>query len=435
MITIETAATPLEFAYCSVKRLHLSKIGLLREVALQYGKRGTTNDIDRAIAILDEVRGDQCRRLRQYENMVVYPRLAADYHYVGRHDIAMDIIEETLQHSRSLLVRWEASIYLYIASVCNDIGEHERCDLLLYKVAEYVESVPRIGRSIRENYWIYDLFSLYLRLEMVDAAESLAAKMVGSQRVDALSMLAFHGQPDGQCNEYLLATAMERSSEYSKALVASLMVQSGQFGRATAVLDQITRSKFLRHEPMLEMVKCMLQRRDSSGALELLDRLLATPHAVTIDSDHLAPICALLHESHADMLHKVLDHLSRAVQINTSRLRRLAEISKLVRFLAPYSHDSAEAAVDQLFDECKVEVERGKNDVYDLSKNTVLAALHALSITIDKYGLSWSEVRREVNREILGRIPIPRRFEYADLFRPHLPEGTPAYAIQHPRVR
>ena len=431
MMTIETATTPLGFAYCSVKRLHLSKIGLLREVALQYGKRGTFNDADRAIAILDEVRGDQRRRLRQYENLVVYARLATDYHYVGRHDIAMDIIEETLCHSGSLLVRWEASIFAYVASVCNDIGERERCDLLLRKVAAYVESVPRFGRSVVHNYWLGDLFALYLRLERVDAAESLAAKMSGSQRVDALAMLAFHGQSDGQCNESLLATAMERTNAYSKALVASLMIQNSQFARAAVLLDQITQS-YIRDEPLLEIVKCMLQRGEASGALELLDRLLATPHAVAIDSDHLAPICAQLHGSHGGMLRKALDHVSKAVEMNTSRLRRLAGMAKLVGFLAPYAPDSAEEAVDQLFDACMAEVDRGKGNVCDMSLTTVPVGLHRVALDIDRHGLGWSNERQELFQQILGRIPAPRRFEYSDLFRPRVADRN--LSIQQPRV-
>ena len=71
-----------------------------------------------------------------------------------------------------------------------------------------------------------------------------------------------------------------------------------------------------------------------------------------------------------------------------------------------------------------VEVERGKDDAYDLSKDTVPTALHALAITIDKHGLGWSDSRREMFRQILGMIPVPRRFEYVDLFRPNIAVGT-----------
>lgn len=430
MITIETADTALEFSYCSVKKLHLSKIDLLREVAIQYGNRGTADDMDRAVAILDEVRQDQQRRLRQYEKLVVYPRLATDYHAIGRHEIAIDIIEETIHHSRSLLVRWEASVYQYAASTCFDIGEQVRCDKLLRRVAEYVESVPRFGTSVVYNYWVGDLFALYLRLDMVDAAELLAAKMSGSQRVDALATLAFHGQSDGQCNESLLSTAMERSGEYSKAMVASLMIQNGQFARATALLREITRSPYLRCEPILGMVKCMLQRGESSGALELLDQLLATPHAVSIDSDHLYPICAMLQDGHGDMLYRILDHVSLAVQMNRSRLRRLALMTKLVGFLAPYSRVRAEKTVDELLYACMAVLDQGVGNVTDM----VPVALHTLAITIDKDGLGWSDSRGEMFRYILARVPVPRRFEYADLFRPKITEGTPATVIQHSRV-
>ena len=417
MVTIETASTPLEFSYCSVKSLHLSRINLLQDVARQYGAHGTTGDTGKAIAILDEVRGDQRGRLRQYEKMVIYPKKAKDYHILGRHDIAVDIIEETIRHSRSLLVQWEASIYAYVAEVCANIGERERGDLLLRKVAEYVESVPRFGASIRENYWLYDLFTLYVRLDMVDAAEILAAKMVGEQRADALATLAFLGQPDGQCNESLLATAMERTSEYTKALVASLMIQSGQFSRAVTVLNQITRSTYIQNELLLEMVKYTLQRGDSSGALELLERLLATRNAIAIDSEHLAPICALLQIDHGDMLHRVLEYVSRLVQTSKRRLTRLEGMAKLVGFLAPYSCVNAEAAVDQLLDACLVDLDQRKDNVSDMSLKTVPVALHAVAIDIDKHRLQWTDQRRERFRLILGIIPVPRRFEYADLFR------------------
>lgn len=421
MITIETATTALDFAYCSVKRLPAFHLYRLQEVALQYGNRGTTDDKDRAVAILDEVRQEQRRGLRKYRNMVIYPRLAADYHAIGRPDVAINILDETIHHSRSLLVRWEASVFMYVASLCNDIGEHERCDLLLRKVAEYVESVTKFGTSVVYNYWVGDLFSLYLRLGMVDDAESLAAKMIGSQRRDALATLAFHGQPYGQCLESILHTVMKHSGEYSKALVASLMIQNDQFGRATALLREITQSTYLRYEPMLEMVKCMLQRADASGALEMLDRLLATPHAVTIHSDHLGQICTMLQDSHGDMLHRVLDHVSRTVETNKSRLRRLALMAKLVRFLAPYSRGSAEAAVDQLLDSYTADLNQGAANTAD----RVPVALHTVAIAIDKHGLGWKDERREMFRQILARVPVPRRFEYADLLRPKIAVGSP----------
>jgi hypothetical protein len=421
MITIETAATPLDFAYCSVKRLPLFHIHLLQEVALQYGSRGTTDDTGRAVAILDEVRQDQRRGLRKYRNMIIYPRIAADYHAVGRHDIALDIVEETIQHSRSLLVQWEASIFTCLATACMDIGEHERSELLLRTATTYVDSVPRFSKSIVENYWIGDLFALYLRLGMVDAAESLAFRMSGNQRVESLVELAFHGQVDGQCNEVLLGDAIKHPSESGMALVAGFFIQNGQFARATALLlDQITKSPYLRHEPLLRLVACMFQRGDGTGALELLDRLLATPHAVSIHSDHLGQICKLLQDSHGDMLNKVLNHVNGAVRANTSRLRRLAGMAKLVGFLAPYSHCRADAAVDQLLDACMSEIHRGEGNVCDMSLTTVPVALHTVALTIDKHGLGWLSERQDLFRHILGRIPLPQRFEYADLFRPQI---------------
>ena len=52
---------------------------------------------------------------------MIYPRLATDYHVVGRHDIAIAIIEKTVQGTRSLLKRWESSVHVYAAEICNDI--------------------------------------------------------------------------------------------------------------------------------------------------------------------------------------------------------------------------------------------------------------------------------------------------------------------------
>ena len=191
------------------------------------------------------------------------------------------------------------------------------------------------------NYWVGDLFALYLRLGMVDDAERLAFKLSGNQRVEPLLTLAFHGQPDGKCNETLLCAAIKRPSESGMALVADFFIQNGQFHRATAMLDQITESTYLRNGPLLQLAACMLEMGDSSGALELLDRLLATPHAVTINSAQLAPICALRHDSNGGMLHRVLDHVSKAVEMNMRRLARLAGMAKLVGVLAPYAPDSA----------------------------------------------------------------------------------------------
>jgi hypothetical protein len=69
-----------------------------------------------------------------------------------------------------------------------------------------------------------------------------------------------------------------------------------------------------------------------------------------------------------------------------------------------------------------------------MSLKTVPIALHTLAIDIDKYGLQWTDGRRDMFRQILGRIPVPRRFEFADLFRPKIADGTPAIEIQQTRV-
>jgi hypothetical protein len=137
------------------------------------------------------------------------------------------------------------------------------------------------------------------------------------------------------------------------------MIQNGQFARAKVLLDQINQT-YIRHEPLLEMVKCMLKRGDSSGALDLLERLLATPNAVSVDSEHLAPICTMLHDNHGDMLHKVLEYVSRSAQMSKRRLTRLEDMATLVRGLAPYSSSRVVEVVDQLLDACLVEIERGE---------------------------------------------------------------------------
>jgi hypothetical protein len=92
-------------------------------------------------------------------------------------------------------------------------------------------------------------------------------------------------------------------------------------------------------------------------------------------------------------------------------------MAKLVGFLAPFLPDSAEEAVDQLLDACMAEVDCGEGDVCDMSKNTVPVALHTVALDIDRHGLGWSDERREMFRHLLERIPVPRRFEYGDLFR------------------
>jgi hypothetical protein len=134
------------------------------------------------------------------------------------------------------------------------------------------------------------------------------------------------------------------------------------------------------------------------------------------------------------MLHKVLEYVSRSVQMNKRRLTRLEDMATLVGVLAPFAGSRAEDVVDQLLDACLVELERGKDNVSDMSLNTVPIALCSVVVAIDRYGLLWTDGRREVFRQILERIPVPRRFEYADLFRAKVADGTPSIAMQHPRV-
>jgi len=63
---------------------------------------------------------------------------------------------------------------------------------------------------------------------------------------------------------------------------------------------------------------------------------------------------------------------------------------------------------------------RGEGNVCDMSRTTAPVALNTVALAIDRHGLRWNEERRERFRLILGRIPVPRRFEYRDLFRPQI---------------
>lgn len=62
----------------------------------------------------------------------------------------------------------------------------------------------------------------------------------------------------------------------------------------------------------------------------------------------------LLHDTHGDMLHRVLERFSSGVEKNARRLTRLEEMAKLARVLAPYSGSRVEAVVDGLENRAKV---------------------------------------------------------------------------------
>ena len=90
----------------------------------------------------------------------------------------------------------------------------------------------------------------------------------------------------------------------------------------------------------------------------------------------------MLHGDHDDMLHRVLGHVSRAVQMNNRRLTRLDVMATLVRVLASHAPASAKDAVEQLLYACTIEIDQGKDNVCDMSMTTVPVALRTVAMDI-----------------------------------------------------
>jgi hypothetical protein len=241
MTTLETADHPLEFAYLSAKRMVMpdAQIRSLRGIADRYGKSGTPADMVQALAVLDEARSHQLRLIdrHNYDSLNGYPVFALDYIALGRRDLALDVIDETIKYAEDLMPKYRMATLVVVAEVCDQIGESDRCSELLGIITQYVRG-RKIFRS-DDNGFTGGLFSLYQKLAMEKDAQLLADKVADFEQAKAVAMMASCNRRTAQCIDTTIdavADATWKGAEYTTALIADLAATDGFFRRGDRLL-------------------------------------------------------------------------------------------------------------------------------------------------------------------------------------------------------
>lgn len=407
MITFDSATHPLEFACIAAKQLTFfdSQIHSLRQVAARYAGSGAAVGKQRALEILEEARQLHQQHVNERGNHAAlgYPTFAVDCESVGRHDLALGIIEESLQVAERLRRKPRISMMIMLADACHCIGEVTRCRELLEDVRSYYQD--RKSRLSHEDGPFDVLHSLYLKLGEVDAAKALAAKMKGVIKVDALVATAFHLKPfwkfeRGELHDVSLY-CKRYGYEYPLAKIAELMAKEGFYLRGKCYISSIKTSSIV-FEGTLSMAIALLENGKPADALKILQTLYcSTGTFFYYQPEKVRRLLSLLMPDHRDAVALLLNRVrDEANEVNAFRDHYL-RYTRLVGLVAQYSFDEAEALIDLVLDHPVTDLGHGGKGPKFFFNPTGVCIIYELAMVVEEYGLRWDENRREQFRNYM----------------------------------
>ena len=408
MTTFDSATHPLEFACIAAKQLTFSdsQIHSLRQVAARYAGSGTAAGEMRALEILDEAR----QLHQQMVNGLVshaaleYPSFAVDYESVGRHDLALGIIEDSLQIAVGLPLKSETSMLIMVADACQCIGDVARCRELLVDVRRYYQD--RKSQLSHEDGPYNVLHSLYLKLGEVDAARDLTSKLKGIIKANALTELAFFQKPFMRCGEDELSHALAYSKRYgyenTVTRIAGLMAKQGFDVRGECLLDRVkTKSKVF--EGNLDVAIALLETGKVTKALKMLESVCRSTDTFFYNQpDKVRRLVSLLMPDYRDAVALLLDRVrDEANAVNAFRDHYL-RYTRLACFVAQYSCDEAEALVDHVLDQPVTDLGHGGKGPKFFFNPSGVCIMYELAMIVEEYGLRWDENRMEQFRNYVA---------------------------------
>jgi hypothetical protein len=408
MATFDSATHPLEFAFIAAKRLTFSdsKIHSLKQVAIRYAGSETVTGNMRALEILEEAR--QLHQLRVNElgsqAALEYPSFAVDYELVGRHDLALGIVEESLQVAERLRRKSRTSMKIMVADACHCIGEVARCRELLVDVRSYYQE--RKSRLSHEDGPYDVLHSLYLKLSEPEAAKALTAKLKGVIKANALTEAAFHQKPFMRCGEYELCDAFEYCKRYgyedTVRRFAGLLTKQGFDLRGKCMLARVkTNSRVF--EGSLDVAIALLETGKVIQALKMLESVCSsTATFFYYQPEKVRRLISLLLPDHSDAVASLLDRVrDEADGVNAFKDHFLRH-TQLAGLVARYSRNEAEAVVDHVLSYPVADLgHRGKGPKFFFNP-TGQCIMYELAMVVDEYGLRWDEKRSEGFRNYMA---------------------------------
>ena len=420
MTTVESANTPLQFAYLAAKHCKpdAAQVSSLRHVASLYVKSGASEDMECGLVLVQEAHqmayGLHHERMCDFDRE--FPTFAVDYTALGRPDIALQVLDESILTAKDLPPTERLEMLIGTAEVCYDLREHSRCLEMLDSIAPYLRGRKRFRRFADTN--IRHLVSLYLKLGRESEAIAVAEKLNPGMKSYAYTELAFHGQPSGQCREEFLDVAFQvaadEQDDYPLLNIADQLAINGQLGRAQEVLSRIE-VPYIKFEGLRNIAVHLIDAGLQADTMAVIDELIAYTsthyecypaginHLVTLlANDHMDVARALIAlvqiDTNKDTREEYLKlELSEAIRVQDGLLQllHLAELVSLV------SIPEAEVIIDEIL-YCRLSEFDTGIDLSSCENNPQISILYDIAILIADNKLRWDDSRIQKFRDYLN---------------------------------
>ena len=431
MISMEAATHPLDFAYIATKRMFRGneQTTCLREIATLLGDPSAPVDIYKSVSLLSET-----RRIIQLDAVGLschYPFLATDYEKIGRHDLALEVIDDSIAYALGESALDRTILMINTAKACLDIGESDRC-------LQIIPDMNHLLRFAHELEWDSGAFSLLLRLGRVRDAVLVAKYMDTRSRACAFAEIAFHESIAKEHAEKILAYALdllERSHyvtddvdifDWSRIQIAKLLADKGRFEKALELVrkvkDQSYSSNVLSAIASRMLISGM--KNDAVRLLTAIQRyhkkrkdIVYVEHVRSPlsrdfqlrwlpDEALLSLVPQLCQAGLDDIAGSLLTDALANVEIILDYTTRLENLEKLVRWFVPVDRDVAETLVERVLAAPLADLEPKEDNPSVKYSRTAPAILFRLAIDIFKHDLSWNEKRQEQFDKHLEPLPV-----------------------------
>ena len=416
MQSLTEAQHPLDFAYQAVKRMPIElghQFSFLNRLALLYGKPSKPVSSEKALLLLSEIRQSLLQRgMDSPQSFSDYADLAETYEQLGQPEISQELLDDLLILANQQRGGLKYAGLTAVARAYHDRGEDSRSRELIRKLELETRQRKFFTDSFRDS-WAWELFMLYLEIDMVVAAEQLAAKMSSFCRSAALAELAFHGQDLESCNASLLKEslrlALASNNQDAVSKLAVLHATHGQFEQAEALLHKLVRPE-QRHTTLLQITNRLMKAGNLQRATELIQKVWqdcqGKPLWFTEDEllKQLIPLSLFGQDEFADTLLQQIHAKAEALAEDNERLQHSAS---LINQLVVFGHrQKAEQTIDNILASRLDALDPHEDQPGAYFCRTTPLVIYSLATAIDRHQLSWNRMRKDSIRAALAPYPV-----------------------------
>lgn len=350
MITVDNAGTPLELAENVASRfpVEYTRIDSLREVAIRYARQG---EVEKGVAVQDKCTRELygLAQNRNYPFILDIPRSAIGYHALGRRDISLDVLKDSIGFANQLRPKYAASLLTITADVAVQVGEAELANRLVTRVSDYVRNRKRFRSSCDERFDL--LVPLYLKLGMVDEAIDFTQKLTALQKADAFTELAANTIVRKDRAQYIgeaLRIGRRLRSEYTLVNVADVMCRHGDFCRASELIRHLAEPS-VSFEGKANYGVRLLDAGRLDGTVSVLEELgNSSPTFYYFNHHQIGRLVSLLVDGNAGVARTLINRVRAEADHQPKEKDRLLRLTRMVGLVAMYSRDEAEILVDTI---------------------------------------------------------------------------------------